>query len=629
MPTVYKLIPEKQTFFSGSGTLLSGGKLYTYAAGTSTPKDTYTEIDGATTNANPIILNARGEVPNGVFGTTGAYKLVLKDASDVTLWTRDNVYGEGDPANLDVSTLMSEWIVSTVVATRTGATTFTVPGDLTKTYEVNRRVRCIDASTLYGSILSSSYSVIDDITTVTVTLDSGALTASLTRVDYSVVSAASMMNDAKSITFTQAGTGAVSTTVEARGQLVIYASDFYSEAQRSDVSAGTATVDVTTALQAAITRAKAVQSPHFILDPGTHLVSDTIQFDLPDDATITFLGKLKSSVSDKSAVIIGKAGGNSYRITARGLKVERSAIDYTGTSVGIELLNLAWCDVDVRGCVGFRVGVKAHGNTYGFTYNNVALGHLHDNRTNLQLAVSNSAGGGYCNENNFFGGSLNHTTTYDVATYNGVNLDITHDATSPINNNRFYGLSMEDAHPSSTNTVAAIINGESNWLIVPRIERIVSGSTYQIQFTANSIRCGILGNPFAMLDSNINNLGSQNEYTTSEGRIFSAGTPLASNKAVLKLQSKSTSTARLLQLLDSGGTEVAYMTGEGNLWSIGWLRTRGSPSSGETNTVTFGANTQMTVGPGGAAAATPANPAGYLRVFVGTTEYVIPYYQKN
>ncbi len=188
MPTVYKLLPEKQTFFSGSGTMLSGGKLYTYAAGTSTPKDTYTEIDGATTNANPIILNARGEVPNGVFGTTGAYKLVLADSADAVIWTRDNVYGEGDPANVDATAVTSEWIASGYTPTRTGNTTFTTPGDSTGVFKVGRRLKCADASTIYATVTAASYSAIDVLTTVTVKTDSGSLSSALNRVDVHVLS---------------------------------------------------------------------------------------------------------------------------------------------------------------------------------------------------------------------------------------------------------------------------------------------------------------------------------------------------------------------------------------------------------------------------------------------------------
>jgi microcystin-dependent protein len=69
--------------------------------------------------------------------------------------------------------------------TRTGATTFTVVGDLTAYYVIGRRIRCTDSSTLYGTISNSSYGAPN--TTVTVTLDSGSLSVSLTAVSVSVI----------------------------------------------------------------------------------------------------------------------------------------------------------------------------------------------------------------------------------------------------------------------------------------------------------------------------------------------------------------------------------------------------------------------------------------------------------
>ena len=43
-------------FFTDDNEVLSGGKIYTYAAGTTTPQATYTSASGATPHANPIIL---------------------------------------------------------------------------------------------------------------------------------------------------------------------------------------------------------------------------------------------------------------------------------------------------------------------------------------------------------------------------------------------------------------------------------------------------------------------------------------------------------------------------------------------------------------------------------------------
>jgi hypothetical protein len=368
------------------------------------------------------------------------------------------------------------------------------------------------------------------------------------------------------IGFLQGGTGAVLRKLQERERAVVYASDFYSSAQRVDVAAGTALVDVTVALQTAIAYAKTLIAPHFVLDPGIHLTSDTIQFDLPDGSTIDFFGRIESSVSNKSAIIIGKASANTFQLNVTGIKVERTSTDYTGTSIGIELLNLAWCDIDIRACSNFRVGVKGHGNGFGFTYNDIHLDYIHDNRTNIQLIVSDAAGGGYCNECDWYGGSLNHTTTYDVVNYNGLNLEVTHDATNKINNHRFYGPKFEDAHPSSTNTVAAVIHGENILIVHPRLERVQGQSTYEIQFTANSLRCEVLGRGFGVELTNINDLGTQNCYETSESRKIVGNTPNDAQKGLLDLRSTGSNNARLLLFRDaSTGAVQGWINGSGLL----------------------------------------------------------------
>jgi hypothetical protein len=83
-------------FFTNNGVPLSGGKLYTYAAGTTTPAATYTSSSGATPHANPIVLDSAGRVPGGeVWLTALPYKFVLKDSTDVLIATYDNVSGIG------------------------------------------------------------------------------------------------------------------------------------------------------------------------------------------------------------------------------------------------------------------------------------------------------------------------------------------------------------------------------------------------------------------------------------------------------------------------------------------------------------------------------------------------------
>jgi hypothetical protein len=84
-------------FFTNTGAVLTGGKLYTYSAGTTTPLASYTTSAGSVARTNPIILDAAGRVPDGgeIWITSASYKFVLKDSNDVLIATYDNVYGVG------------------------------------------------------------------------------------------------------------------------------------------------------------------------------------------------------------------------------------------------------------------------------------------------------------------------------------------------------------------------------------------------------------------------------------------------------------------------------------------------------------------------------------------------------
>jgi hypothetical protein len=107
-------------FFANDGSPLVGGKLYTYAAGTTTPLATYTTYTGATANTNPIILNSRGEA--SVWLGQGRYKFVLKTANDVEIWTQDNLIMS---PGADGSGAYGTWTidVSPSTVTPTGTTT--------------------------------------------------------------------------------------------------------------------------------------------------------------------------------------------------------------------------------------------------------------------------------------------------------------------------------------------------------------------------------------------------------------------------------------------------------------------------------------------------------------------------
>ena len=83
-------------FFDNSGVILSGGLVYTYAAGTTTPQAAYTTSAGNVAHTNPIVLDSAGRVASGgeIWLTDAvAYKFVLKTATGTTIGTYDNVTG--------------------------------------------------------------------------------------------------------------------------------------------------------------------------------------------------------------------------------------------------------------------------------------------------------------------------------------------------------------------------------------------------------------------------------------------------------------------------------------------------------------------------------------------------------
>ena len=84
-----------QQFFTDTGSPLTGGKLYSYIAGTTTPQTSYTNSAGTVAHTNPIILNAAGRVATGeIWITSGViYKFVLYTSTDVLIATWDNITG--------------------------------------------------------------------------------------------------------------------------------------------------------------------------------------------------------------------------------------------------------------------------------------------------------------------------------------------------------------------------------------------------------------------------------------------------------------------------------------------------------------------------------------------------------
>ena len=86
-------VPKLQ-FSDQNGAPLAGGLVYTYEAGTTNLRTTYTTAAETTPNPNPIVLDASGQAD--IFLQAGlGYKFVLQNSLATTIWTVDNVTAAG------------------------------------------------------------------------------------------------------------------------------------------------------------------------------------------------------------------------------------------------------------------------------------------------------------------------------------------------------------------------------------------------------------------------------------------------------------------------------------------------------------------------------------------------------
>lgn len=321
--------------------------------------------------------------------------------------------------------------------------------------------------------------------------------------------------------------------------------------------------DLYASFVSAIAVCNQLTAPHLRSTRSGSLGSNTATFDLPNDSTIELLGALTSSVTSAPCIRFGSTTAQRFGYHIILNSVSRTAVDVSNGSSGVQLRNLASSTIFIRWVVNFETGVFCYGDAggpeVGFTYCNVHLGLIHDNKTNILLSAAN---GGYCNENNFYGGTTNHSTSYNGGVFTGTyGLKINHYVTFPLNNNRFYGLSLESNAGAGVGT-AASIEGQHNVLFSPRVEN-PNDTSYPIRFESNSQSCGIVGRGFGVETANIVDAGSRTYYDTAGGRVLIASTPATAGQSVHSARSINTSDAKCYTARDSSGTDTAWFRGTG------------------------------------------------------------------
>ena len=95
-----------EQFLDDNGRPLASGRIFTYAAGTSTKLATYQESSASTAHSNPIVLDSAGRPPAPIFLQARSYKFVaaaagIDDPPTSPEWTADNI-SQVSPFDVDL-----------------------------------------------------------------------------------------------------------------------------------------------------------------------------------------------------------------------------------------------------------------------------------------------------------------------------------------------------------------------------------------------------------------------------------------------------------------------------------------------------------------------------------------------
>jgi hypothetical protein len=359
-------------FFNNNGVILTGGKIFTYTAGTTTPQTTYTSFSGNTAHSNPIILDASGRVPSGEIWLTDGlqYKFVIKDSTDVLIGTYDNIIG----INSNFINYTGAQEIQTATA---GQTVFTLT---TMQYQpgTNSLSVFVDGVNQYGP--GAQYAYVETSGTV-VTFVNGLHVGASVKFTTATINSSSYGNASQVgftgfkgqtgnvqdladddgsdwVGFLQEGTGAVAISVQDKLRQVVNVNDFG--------AVGDGTTDDLAAIQAAINAVGTSGGGIVQLQAGFYTISDQLTINY-DDVTIQGAGNniswIKVTGANKNGIKVNGVSGTPIRnVMLRDFSIIL-ATAATANSVGLDLNFTVFAIVERMQIHDFLFGFRMEGAT--------------------------------------------------------------------------------------------------------------------------------------------------------------------------------------------------------------------------------------------------------------------------
>lgn len=423
-------------FFTNNGAPLTGGKIFTYAAGTTTPAATYTSSNGATAWTNPIVLDSAGRVSGSgeIWLTDGLlYKFILKDANDVLIATYDNISG----INSNFVAFVNQQEIVTATA---GQTVF----NLGISYQpgTNSLSVFVDGVNQYGPGAQYAYVETDaDTVTFTSGLHVGAEVKFTTTQQQSAGAV-----DAEQVSYQPPFTGSVATNVEAKLAQTVSVFDFMSAAEilavQTDDYTGVTYAQITSAIQACVTSFPVVSgrtyNMNIVFPSGTYRI----------DSAITFPAKLfypklsfEGQIIQTSATADGLVFDEVYYGTINGVNISTAWDSWANDRAGVKFNTLGHTILSIRWATNFQKGLwlnYTNAVNTATAYNTIYLDYLRDCKYGVYCTPN--GGTNFINANTFHGGNFENThlstTSGDVGVY----------IAGPNFGNNFYNQIFESIH---------------------------------------------------------------------------------------------------------------------------------------------------------------------------------------